>query len=256
MMNADAEANLNASATSAARKADDCGCTEQSCEYCSNPSECLNCSDCCCPTSHREWRRSAVRRSLVVQYLNNSWMAVEVAAGLLAGFAALNFALLAFGGDSVIELISGMVVLLHLRNNDTGSWRGELGASRIGRYLLLALLPAIGGGAVYSYMAGIRPEASLPGMVVAALAVVIMPFFWFEKRRLGRETNCAPLRIDAVESATCLSLSAVLLAGLLIQWLLHTYWVMYIALGLMLFLIGREALEGTGSHKSGKLLSG
>lgn len=256
MMDADAETDLKSGATSVARNADDCGCTEQSCEYCSNPSGCSNCTDCCCPSSHREWRRSAVRRSLVVQYLNNSWMAVEVAGGLLAGFAALNFALLAFGGDSVIELISGVVVMLHLRNNDTGGWRGELGASRISRYLLLALLPAIGGGAIFSYLAGTRPETSLPGLVVAALAVVIMPFFWFEKRKLGRKTNCVPLRIDAVESATCLSLSVVLLAGLLIQWLMHAYWVMYIALGLMLFFIGREALEGAGSHKSVKLLSG
>jgi divalent metal cation (Fe/Co/Zn/Cd) transporter len=55
---------------------------------------------------------------------------------------------------------------------------------------------------------------------VAVGAVVIMPYLWLEKRKIGRETRCVPLSIDAVESATCSFMSLALLSGLLAEYFL------------------------------------
>ncbi len=170
-------------------------------------------------------------------------MAAEVTVALVAGIAATNFALLAFGSDSVIELASGLVVLMHLRRDGAGAEGTGESASRFSRLLLMFLIPVIGGGAVYSYIAGVRPETSLPGLVVAAVAVAIMPFFWLEKRKIGKSTNCVPLKVDAMESATCFIMSIVLLAGLALQYLFDAYWVVYLATAILLAFIGKEAVK-------------
>ena len=230
---------------------DACGCIDSSCEACLNPSVCGNCVDCCCADSHKDWRRNAIRRGLVVQYFNSIWMTVEVTVTMMAGFAAANFALLAFGSDSMIELISGVVVLLHLRKDDSGLNDAGERTSRLSRLLLFILIPVIALGASYSYFTGLKPETSVPGLVVAVIAVAVMPFFWLEKKKIGKDTNCLPLKIDALESATCLAMSVVLLAGLALQFLLHSYWAVYIALGFMLAFIAKEAVESSAKHLAG-----
>ncbi len=170
-------------------------------------------------------------------------MAVEVAVALAAGFAASNFALLAFGSDSIIELLSSTVVLLHLRKDGSGLDDTGQKTSHFSRLLLFTLIPMIAGGTILSYYTGIKPESSLPGLIVALLAVIIMPYFWLEKRRIGNSTNCTPLKIDSVESATCFAMSIVLLAGLALQMLFNIYWIVYVATAVLLAFIAREALE-------------
>ncbi len=79
-------------------------------------------------------------------------MMVEVIGSIAVGLTAGSFALLAFGGDSLIELISGIAVLEFLRKN-----KSELESKRteqITSMLLFALIPVIGFGAVYSYFTG------------------------------------------------------------------------------------------------------
>ena len=175
-------------------------------------------------------------------------MTVEMTVALFAGFAAFNFALLAFGSDSIVELVSGMIVLLHLKKDGSGVDDVGLKTSHFSRLLLFLLIPIIGGGAVYSYLTGLKPETSLPGLVVAFVAVAVMPFFWLEKKRIGKATNCMPLKIDAVESAACFAMSVVLLVGLALQMLLNIYWIVYIATAILLAFIAKEALESDDEH--------
>lgn len=109
--------------------------------------------------------------------------------------------------------------------------------------LLFALIPAIGLGTIYSYATGLRPEGSLLGLVLAAGAVVIMPYLWLEKRRIGRETRCTPLSIDAVESATCFFMSVALLSGLLGEYFLGLWWADYLSTAVILVFVAREGIE-------------
>jgi divalent metal cation (Fe/Co/Zn/Cd) transporter len=178
-----------------------------------------------------------------VEYLSSAWMIVELIGSIGSGLVAGSFALVAFGGDSLVELISGFAVLAHLRKDvsspETRSRKTELLTSA----LLFALIPVIGLGAAYSYSAGLRPEGSPLGIAVAIGAVIVMPFLWFEKRKIGRETRSLPLSIDAIESVTCFFMSIALLGGLLVEYFLGLWWVDYLATGVILAFVAKEAVE-------------
>jgi len=166
-------------------------------------------------------------------------MADAIQPHLLSG----SFALLAFGGDSLVEILSGFAMTFHPRGDSAGS--NELGekTERATMLLLVALIPVIGGGALYSYFTGIMPESSLLGIAVALGAVIVMPVLWVKKRGIERETNCAPLLMDAVQSATCFLMSLALLGSLLINYLFGISWVDYAATAVILAFVGKESIE-------------
>ncbi|HUI86327.1 MAG TPA: cation transporter, partial [Nitrososphaerales archaeon] len=154
-----------------------------------------------------------------------------------------SLALIAFGGDSLVEMLSAFVTIRHLEADIRGTRTMGLGTARLSSLLLFSLIPIIGAGAVYSLAAGIRPEGSLLGIAIAVGAVLVMPYLWLQKRRIGRETRCLPLQIDAVESATCFLMSAALLAGLLAEYFLGLWWADYLAAGVILAFVAKEAVE-------------
>ena len=170
-------------------------------------------------------------------------MAVEVVGSIGIGILSGSLALLAFGGDSVVELISALVVFTHLRDDVGGSAGVGRRTALVTTALLVALVPTIGLGAAYSFLSGLRPEGSLVGVAVAAGAMVIMPYMWLEKRRIGKETRCLPLSIDAVESATCFFMSLALLSGLLAEYFFGLWWADYLATAVILLFIAKEGAE-------------
>jgi divalent metal cation (Fe/Co/Zn/Cd) transporter len=175
-------------------------------------------------------------------------MSVEVVASIIAGLIiGKSFALLAFAGDSVIELISAFAVMEYMRSLmwKPGFSRG-LESKRIERValvLLILLVPTISGGAIYSYFAGVKPEASLLGIAVAFGAAIIMPILWIQKRSVGREANVFALSLDAVESATCFFMSIALLGGLILNYFFNLAWADYVATGIILFFVTLEIRE-------------
>lgn len=186
-----------------------------------------------------------MRRGLWVEYASIAWMAVECLVAIYSGLGTWSLALLAFGGDSLVELLSSVAVAQHLRNALRGSederetklteWTTAL--------LLFSLIPVIGVATAYSYLNGIRPESSTLGIAVALAATLIMPFLWYEKKQIGSASNCLPLTIDAAESATCFSMSAALLAGLTINFVWKVPWVDYAAALVILAFVAKEARE-------------
>ena len=171
-------------------------------------------------------------------------MSIEVVAGLVTGILVGSFALLAFSGDSFVELISGLAVLRFLRRRGAVDFESEGDrAERISGLLLFALIPTIGVGSLYSYFTGVRAEGSPLGIAIAAGAIMVMPYLWYQKRRIGKETATQALVNDAVESITCIFMSIALLGGLLAEFLFGLWWVDYIATGIILAFVAKEALE-------------
>jgi divalent metal cation (Fe/Co/Zn/Cd) transporter len=178
-----------------------------------------------------------------LEYISFVWMSVEVLGSIGVGISVGSLALIAFGGDSLVELLSAFVVAGHLKGDIGGSEMLGESVSRFGSGLLFLLLPIIGFGALYSYLAGVRPEGSLLGILIAVGAVIVMPYLWLEKRKIGQETNCLPLKIDAVESATCFFMSLSLLGGLLAEYFLGWWWADYVAACAILVFVAKEAVE-------------
>ena len=188
-----------------------------------------------------------IRSGIRIEYVSSAWMVVEVLGSIGFGLIAGSFDLLAFGGDSLVELVSGIAVLSGLRK-DSSEAVGRDGTNgrtteRFTNALLFALIPVIGLGAIVSYVTGLKPEGSLLGIVVAVGAVIVMPYLYVQKKRIGRETRSLPLSMDAIESVTCLFMAVALLGGLLAEYFLGVWWADYLATGIILAFVAKEAVE-------------
>jgi len=230
-----------------------CKCQRESCEGCTKKLECSSIDTCCCTNDHILWHSKRVRRALSLEYLSLGWMTIEVVGSIVAGLIiGKSLALLAFAGDSVIELISAYAVLNYLTNLSHGRFSESESekTQRISLSLLILLVPVITLGAVYSYYSEIKPEASTLGIGVSLGAIVIMSYLWTEKRKIGKETNVLPLSIDAIESATCLFMAVAALGSLLAENFLRIAWADYLATGIILSFVILEIRESLGELRS------
>ena len=187
----------------------------------------------------------AIRRIQRVQTVTIAWMSVEAVVSLYAAWRAHSPALLAFGGDSAIELFSAAVVLW--RFSTTAHENAEKRAARVAGALLFALAACVAITSVASLLRYSEPKPTLLGIVILVAAAAVMPWLAKEKRRLSAAIGSAALRADAAQSALCAYLSLIALAGLAINAISHVRWADPIAALAVLPIIvweGREAMSG------------
>lgn len=149
------------------------------------------------------------------------WMLIECGLALVAASRAHSPALLAFGSDSVVELLSAGVVLLQFVPHVTIS---EQRATRGAAVLLFALAAIVTFVAALCLMGKVQPEQSPLGIAVTAMALLIMPVLGWLKRRESRRLNNLALAADAVQSGTCAYLAAITLTGLAVNAAFHIGW--------------------------------
>jgi len=167
-----------------------------------------------------------VRRIRCLQKLTITWMIAEAILSLRAAFRAKSPALLAFGGDSAIELFSAAVVLWRFQDRN-GKQSGEVAerrAARIAGILLLALALYVVAVACATLFGLVESSPSYVGIGLLTAAIVVMPWLAWQKRRLATITQSAALRADAAESMLCAYLSVVALLGLSARAWLHVSW--------------------------------
>ena len=181
-----------------------------------------------------------------VQVFTIIWMLVEVVVSLFSAWRARSPALLAFGGDSVIELASAVVVLWSFRLSAAGESK-EGRAARIAGALLFVLAACVAMVSAVSLLGYGEPKPSVAGIVILLSAAVVMPLLASEKRKLSRVTGSAALRADAAESAACAYFSLVALLGVGLNTVWNISWADPVAaLVIVPFIIweGREAMSG------------
>lgn len=179
-----------------------------------------------------------------LQWITLGWMALECGASLFAAARAHSVALLAFGSDSLVELLSAAVVLLQFLPRFTLKKTHAERAAAILLFVLAAVVVAI---AALSFGAPVK--TSPLGIAITALALVAMPVLAVLKRRQARAMNNRALAADATQSATCAYLAAVTLAGLVIYAVWRIAWVDALAALVavpILLVEGRRAWRGEG----------
>jgi divalent metal cation (Fe/Co/Zn/Cd) transporter len=198
-----------------------------------------------------EARVDLVRQALLLEWITIAWMVIEAAIAIGSGIAAHSVTLLAFGLDSIIELISAGVLLwrlsVELRHGQAFSGSAEQRASKIGGGLLFTLAAYVVIGAGWSLWTQRSQEFSILGLLVAFAAIPIMYFLAKRKIALAEKIGSRALRADAVESITCGWLSLVVVVGLTAQYLIGAWWIDAVtSLGIVWFLVkeGREAWAG------------
>lgn len=173
---------------------------------------------------------------------------MEASASLLAAWMARSPALLAFGGDSLVELLSASVVLWRFTTRTTQE-RAERGAAQAAGTLLFALGAYVVFESMMTLFGYNQPRPSLLGIGVLVAAIMIMPWLGREKRRLSALTGSAALRADATQSNLCAYLALVALVGLTLNAICHIGWADPLAALAVVPFIGYEGGEAIrGRH--------
>ena len=196
-------------------------------------------------------RAALIRRAFRLEWLTVIWMMAETAVAIGAGIAAHSLLLVAFGIDSIIEIISACVLIwrlsVELRRGRAFSEAAERRASRIAGTLLFALALYVVAGAAWGLWQHRGADFSTPGLILTVAAIPIMYVLSRQKLAVAEQLGSRALRADAIESITCGWLSFVVVIGLGAQLALGAWWVDSVAsLAIVYFLIkeGREAWNG------------
>ena len=164
-------------------------------------------------TGLRVSAEDTLRRVQRIQAITIGWMSLEAAVSLWAAWRARSPALLAFGGDSGIELFSAVIVLWRFRRH-LADEKAERHAAQIAGVLLLALAVFTVACSSFTLLGYSHPKLSYMGISVLIAAALLMPWLARQKRRLSATTGSAALRADAAESMLCAFLSLIALIGL------------------------------------------
>lgn len=211
-------------------------------------------------TAALERRRVLHGRAVVLEWFTVAWNVVEALVAIGAGLLSGSVALIGFGVDSGIEVVSAVGLLWRLRTSADAPKDEETAAERRALYVVswtfFALAAYVGFEAVTGLLAREAPEVSRVGIGLSAISLVVMPVLALSKQRVGREWGSRALLADAVETWVCSYLSLALLLGLGLNALFGWWWADAVGGLAMLPVVvwqGFEALrEAREGHEEGE----
>ena len=186
------------------------------------------------------------QRVFQLQVITIVWMSVESIISLVTAWTSHSAALLAFGGDSLIELLSAVVVLWRFRFS-----LNEARAARIAGVLLFALAAFVVLASALNFLGYREAQPSLLGIGVLVAAALVMPWLASRKRQLAVIASSAALKADAAETALCGYMAWIALAGLVINAIWGKSWADPVAALALTPLILKEGWEAIHSAKLG-----
>jgi len=184
------------------------------------------------------------RQVIWLQVVTLAWMLIECGLALVSAWRAHSPALLAFGADSFVELLSATVVLLQFVPAISLS---KPRAARLAGILLFVLAGGVTVTSVVALIGGVEAGPSWLGIGVTVAALIAMPLLSGAKRRAARRLRNSALAADAVQSATCAYLAAITLFGLALNAAFYIPWIDPAAALVAVPIIcleGRRALRG------------
>jgi divalent metal cation (Fe/Co/Zn/Cd) transporter len=186
------------------------------------------------------WRRTA----LVLAWATIAWNTLEAIIAIVSGAEAGSVALIGFGLNSIVEVGSALVVVWQFSGTDH---EREQRALKLIAGSFFVFAAYVAGQAVWDLVARSQPDESLPGIILAALSLIVMPVLAIAKRRVGRRMSSRTVVADSGQTMLCSYLSAILLIGLVANATVGWWWADPIAaLGIAGLALreGREAWQG------------
>jgi cation diffusion facilitator family transporter len=194
-------------------------------------------------------RPALVRRGLRLEYLTVGWNVFEGLIAVAAGVASGSVALIAFGVDSIVETVSGVVLIWRLRAEDRGDLdeatleRVERRAERLVGAAFMLLAAYVTFESLRTLLTAEAPEASPIGIVLTAVSIGVMLWLAKAKRETGEALGSRALIADSKQTRACWYLSAVTLVGLGLNALLGWWWADPVAALVIVVLLVREGWE-------------
>src|SRR6202521_5621976 len=171
-------------------------------------------------------RAATVNRGRRLEHFTIAWNILEGLVAIVAGAIAGSISLMGFGLDSFVEVTSGSVLLWRMSVDADVPQRErkeQRALSLVGAcFLLLAIFIAY--ESIADLVSKRAPERSVAGIVLACVSVVVMPILSKAKKKVGRALGSAAMHADAKQTEFCTYLSAILLAGLLLNALFGMWW--------------------------------
>jgi divalent metal cation (Fe/Co/Zn/Cd) transporter len=196
-------------------------------------------------------RGAGVRRGVRLQYFTIVYNSLEGLISLVAGLFAGSVSLIGFGFDSLIEVTSGAAVLWrlrrdhHLAHRETAERRTLLTVG----WCFIALAVYILYDSSSTLLRHEPPERSIPGIIIAAVSVIVMPLLAAAKRRVAAEIGSAAMKADSRQTDFCTYLSAVLICGLGLNALFGWWWADPAAALVMTPIIANEGIQSLKGKK-------
>jgi divalent metal cation (Fe/Co/Zn/Cd) transporter len=187
-------------------------------------------------------RRAVLQRRIrLIVAITITYNVVEAVIALAAGTVASSAALIGFGLDSIVEVLSASAVAWQFTARDPE--KREKVALRVIAFSFFGLAAYVSVDAMLALFGLREAEHSPVGILLAAISLIVMPFLsWFE-RRTGTELGSASAIADSKQTLICSYLSAALLAGLLLNTLFGWAWADSIAALVIAAFAIREGLE-------------
>jgi len=187
------------------------------------------------------------RRALTLEYFTVGYNILEAIASIIAGGVANSIALVGFGLDSIVESLSGLVLIWRLRKHKTISRDKEEKIEKKATIFVGVTFLILG---VYVLIESVRKiiskemlDPSIAGIIIAILSIIIMPILGYKKYSIGKELNLTSLVADSKETFVCSLQSVALLIGLVTRYLFN-FWLSDPLVGIVIvvFLI-KEGIE-------------
>lgn len=188
------------------------------------------------PADRASWRRTA----LLLAWATIAWNSLEAVIAIASGAQAGSIALVGFGLNSIVEVGSAIVVVWQFSGADA---EREQRALKLIAGSFLVFAAYVAAQALWDLVARSEPAESVPGIVLAALSLVVMPVLAVAKRRVGRQMSSRTVVADSGQTMLCSYLSAVLLMGLVANATFGWWWADPIAALVIAALAVREGRE-------------
>ena len=171
-------------------------------------------------------RAAAVRRGRLLNRLTIGWNAVEGIVAVVAGVAAGSVSLVGFGLDSGIEVSAAVILAWRLaqERRQGCTQAADRRATRAIAVSFFALAAYVGVESIRDLLGRAEPQASLPGIILAGLSLVVMPLLARAKRKVAPVLGSRAAVSEANQTSLCALLSGVLLVGLAANAALGWWW--------------------------------
>ena len=174
------------------------------------------------PTLTPQRRATLQRRIRWIVAATIGYNLVEAVVAITAGAIASSGALIAFGLDSTIEVLSAAAVAWQFTRRDPERW--EKGTLRVIAIAFFALAIYVVASSVLALAGRVEAEHSTLGIFITAISVIVMPLLSLAERRTGRELGSATAVADSKQTLICTYLSAAVLIGLLLNTWFGWWW--------------------------------
>lgn len=191
--------------------------------------------------------RRLYRRGLLLEYFTVAYNVAEAVVSIVFGLAAGSVALTGFGLDSVIESASALVLIWRLRKHGKVSLETEAKverwAARLVAITFFLLAAYVLFESIWTIVHAEKPEASLPGIIIAIVSLFVMPILAGLKRDVGKKLGSGAMVADSKETLACSFLSLALLIGLGLNYLFGFWQADPIAGLVIVIFLGIEGYE-------------